>query len=102
MQWLFGEVISSVEEPFFHLGDLLEKSCRFLHQLQPYLLIYVVASYLQPPRAATYIGTLCVFSENPLGLSWNADLVLGSVCLDSIGAYISILHDCIISNFIYA
>ena len=33
----------------------------------------------------------CVhFFGNPLGLSWKDDQVLGSLCLDSIGAYISI------------
>ena len=79
-----------MEEPLFHLEDLLDKSCRFLHQLQPYLLIIFFFYHIFSPRAATYIGTLCAFSGNPLGLSWKADLVPGSVSLDYIGAYINI------------
>ena len=79
-------MISLVEEPLFHLEDLLEKICRFLHQIKPYILISNIFS----PRAVAYIGTLCAFSGNPLGLSWKDDLVPRYVCLDSIGAYISI------------
>ena len=63
LQWLFWEVISSVEEPFFHSKDILEKSCRFLYQLQPYLLIFFAAAYHQPQGCNLHWHIVCIFRK---------------------------------------
>ena len=86
---MFWEVISSVEELFFYLGDILENICIFYISFS-HIFSFLLLQLIFSPRVASYIGTLCAFSGNPLGLSWKVDLVPRYICLDSIGAYISI------------
>ena len=48
LQCLIWEAIYYVKGTYFHPEDILEKSYIIIHHLQPYLLISVVASNLQP------------------------------------------------------
>ena len=78
-----------MEELFFHMEDLLENICSFyitFGHIFSFLLLFLIFS----PRVASYIGTLCALSGNPLGLSWKVDLVLRAICVVYIVAYISI------------